>query len=25
LRDTMTTDLGWNVQVAQYMQKVQVA
>jgi metallo-beta-lactamase family protein len=25
LRDTMTADLGWNVQVAQYMQKVQVA
>ncbi|HXY03787.1 MAG TPA: MBL fold metallo-hydrolase [Terriglobales bacterium] len=25
LRDTMTTDLGWNVQVAQYMQKVQVS
>ena len=25
LRNTMTIDLGWNVQVAQYMQKVQVA
>jgi len=24
LRDAMTKDLGWNVQIAQYMEKVQV-
>ncbi len=25
LRDTMTKDLGWNVQIAQWMQKVQIS
>ena len=24
LRDTMTKDLGWNVQIAQWMQKVEI-